>query len=378
MDVSCIDNEAEFQAVATDWNRLAGLTAPDSVFLRHEWNDAAWQWLKQDCQMAILCVKLDGRVVGLWPLVVRSGKYHGIPLRSLEFLSVPDTQSCDILSEPDERPAVIAALVNYLGSPDIRWDRLELDKLGLDSNAMQGIPEQARSAALAFETEQTGANPGISLQQTWDEYYSHRSRRLKKGNNHAANRLQRSESQVALSHLDEKGWTAENVTPMLATITGLSAKSWKNSTGLTLENPGPSAFISRLTEHAHKQGWLSIWLLKFDDVPVAMEYQLVYGGVISALRSDYDPAYENLSPGTYMNWKMLEQLFNGAYRYYSMGPGGNAYKLRWAEELPDQHRITIYNRTLRGWLLGIMELKLRPMKRTIDEFLKKAREKDGS
>ena len=162
---------------------------------------------------------------------------------------------------------------------------------------------------------------------------------------------------------------------MLATVTELSSKSWKNSTGLTLDNPGPSAFISRLTGHAHKQGWLSVWLLKFDDTPVAMEYQLVYDGVISALRSDYDPAYEKLSPGTYLNWKMLEQLFNEDYGYYSMGPGGNTYKFRWAEEFPDQYRMTLYNRTWRGRLLGLLELKLRPMKRTIVEFLKNAKDK---
>jgi CelD/BcsL family acetyltransferase involved in cellulose biosynthesis len=97
--------------------------------------------------------------------------------------------------------------------------------------------------------------------------------------------------------------------------------------------------------------------------------------VISALRSDYDPAYENLSPGTYMNWKMLEQLFNEDYRYYSMGPGGNTYKFRWAEELPDQYRMTLYNRTWRGRLLDLLELKSRPMKRTIVEFLKNAKDK---
>jgi len=378
MDISCIDNESEFQALAADWNRLAGLTAPDSVFLRHEWIDSAWQWLKQDCQMAILCVKQDAQVVGLCPLVLRRVKYHGIPLRSLEFLSIPDTQYCDILAGPDVRSDVIAALINYLCTSRIQWDRLELDKLGADSNAMQWIPKQARSASLPFETEQTGANPGISLQQTWEEFYSHRSRRLKKGNNHAANRLQRSVSHVALSHLDKNGWNSENVTQMLETVTELSSKSWKNSTGLTLDNPGPSAFISCLTRHAYIQGWLSVWLLKFDDTPVAMEYQLVYGGVISALRSDYDPAYENLSPGTYMNWKMLEQLFTEDYRYYSMGPGGNTYKFRWAEELPDQSRITLYNRTLRGRLLGLLELKLRPMKRTIVELSKKVIFKVGT
>jgi len=61
-----------------------------------------------------------------------------------------------------------------------------------------------------------------------------------------------------------------------------------------------------------------------------------------------------------------------------MGPGGNTYKFRWAEELPDQSRITLYNRTLRGRLLGLLELKLRPMKRIIVELSKKVIFKVGT
>jgi len=365
LDVSCIDNESGFQALAKDWNHLAELTLSDSVFLRHEWFDAAWKWLKQDSKMAILCVRRHQSLLGICPLILRNTKDSGIRIRSLEFMSVPDTQYCDILADPCERSEVISALTQYLCSSHMKWDRLLLSKLGADSDIASIFPKYVKQSTLAVRVQDDGTNPGIPLDCTWEEFYSRRSRRLKKGNNHASNRLHKSGRLVELTHVDASSKCWENVSQILDIAIGISSRSWKNKTGLTLENPGPSAFIRRLTEHAHRFGWLSLWLLEFDGVPVAIEYQLVYDGIVTALRADYDPAFEELSPGTYLNWKMLEQLFGKSYQYYSMGPGENAYKLRWAEEYPKQYRITLYNKTVRGRMLGAVNLKLHPFAKSI-------------
>lgn len=361
MDIVCVEQESVFRGMSDAWNHLARLTAPDCVFLRHEWFDAAWQWLKLDHSMAILKISNGTRLAGIFPLVMHNENYRGLVIRQLEFFNIPDTQYCDLLAAPADREAVMAAVVEYLLSSRLKWDRLDVSKLDAGSILFTKLPEHAKRVSLPLRVCEEGANPGISLEQTWQEFYSGRSRRLKKGNNHAANRLKKSGQQVELVNVmaESGGW--DRVSGELATITELSSRSWKRATGLTLDNPGPAAFIQRLTEHAFKCEWLSVWLLRFDNVPVAMEYQLIYDGVISALRADFDPAYEDLSPGTYMNWKMLERLFAGDERYYCMGPGGNAYKLRWAEVTQDQYRLTLYNRTLPGRVQGFVDLRLRPL-----------------
>lgn len=360
MNVYCIETETEFQSLVADWNRLARMTDPSSVFLRHEWFDAAWQWLKRDCQMVTLLVSNGQHLLGICPLMVRTIRCHGIRIRNLEFQDIPDTQNCNILAEPSERQEVISAVIDYLRSSVIKWDRLELRKLDSISDIVGVVKNNAERASLSVRCQEDSINPGISLEQTWDEFYSRRSRRLKKGNNHVANRLKKTGKNVSVTHLGADVLGRDDMSHVLDTITGLSSRSWKQTTGLTLDEPGPSAFIHRLTEHAHKQDWISLWLLNIDGVPVAMEYQLVYDGIISALRADYDPAFEDLSPGNYLNWKMLAQLFERGFRYYSMGPGENTYKFRWAEKLPSQLRLTLYNNTPRGRMLCALDGKLRP------------------
>lgn len=377
MDVSCIDSESEFQDLTDDWNRLAALTAPESVFLRHEWFDAAWQWLKRDCLMAILCVRKGQSLTGICPLVARKVQVHGIRIRTLEFLNIPDTQYCDVLAKPDQRSEIIAAVMGFLCSSNLKWDRLELCKLDAGSNVMLAVPEYARRESLLVSVQEDDMNPSISLGQTWEEFYSRRSRRLKKGNNHVANRIRRAGKHVELTHLEAGSEDGEKLSVVLDAAIQLSSRSWKSTTRLTLDNPGPFAFINRLTEHAQQKDWLSFWLLKVDNIPVAMEYQLVYGGIVSALRADYDLAFEDLSPGTYMNWKMLEQLFDGNCRHYCMGPGGNTYKLRWAEEFPVQYRITLYNNTVRGKMLSAIDLRLRPFAKYIVGLVKGGEKGEG-
>jgi CelD/BcsL family acetyltransferase involved in cellulose biosynthesis len=179
-----------------------------------------------------------------------------------------------------------------------------------------------------------------------------------KGNIHVAYRLQRDGRSVDVRWIRAD---CEGATAALERAIDLSAKSWKHTTGSTLDRPGPGDFIRRFTEHAVANGWLSIWQLAIDGVLVASEYQVIYEGNVHALRSDYDPDFDALSPGTYLNWQILERLFGTDLRYYSMGPGDNAYKQRWAEENPPQHRLTVYGKTLTGRVLRFLNERLKPL-----------------
>jgi len=357
--VVCVKTEEGFQNLAADWNRLASLTDGRSVFLRHEWFDAAWQWIKHDCTLQIFCVTKVKDVIGICPLVIRKRSYHGIPIRILEPLSVPDTQNWDILADPKCSKFVVAMLMEGLVKLRGGWDGIELDKLSSNSNFMSHLPGLVGASRLGLHYEQHGTNPGIELREDWETYYRRRSRRLKKGNNYVLNRLRQSKMNFQLDwvHNGSLGW--DEVSRILSDAIKISSLSWKKKTELTLDYRGPSNFINRLTEHAYRNKWLSIWMLSLDGQPAAMEYQLSYKGNVSALRADYDLSYEDMSLGTYLNWKLLQQLFTSDLQYYSMGPGDNAYKRRWAEDYPPLYRIVGFNNTIRGLMLRLLQSKFK-------------------
>ena len=178
-----------------------------------------------------------------------------------------------------------------------------------------------------------------------------RSRRLKKAVNLAANRLAKA-GRVEIHWLAPGTGDHAEVDRVLDDVIRISARSWKSRTGNSLDQAGPQAFIRNLSHGAQDQGWLSVWRLSLDGLPIAMEYQLIGGGIAYALRSDFDTDYEALSPGSHLSRCMLETLFSHGLHHYLMGPGDNAYKYRWADTTETVLAMTVYAPSLKGRALA--------------------------
>jgi CelD/BcsL family acetyltransferase involved in cellulose biosynthesis len=102
-----------------------------------------------------------------------------------------------------------------------------------------------------------------------------------------------------------------------------------------------------------QKGWFSVWTLRLNGRLLATEYQLIHDGNVHALRADFDIDCLDMSPGSHLGHQLLERLFGNGLRRYCMGPGENAYKLRWSSEGDRLSQLLVYGRTLRGrcaWL----------------------------
>lgn len=353
-----IGEEREFPPLRAEWNALARASGLDSVFLRHEWFDAAWQWLKGSASMRVLCVRSGGALVGVCPLMIVAGAWKGVPIRVARFIEVPDSQACDIISGAADRARVCAELLARLRDIKGEWDVLELEKIPEGSPTLAELPAILRGLGLAWRQAPANPNPFIPLEAGWDGYYARRSRRLRKGNNLIRNHLQKDYRSIEVERVPSPGSPPERVEEALREIIRISSLSWKRETGLSLDQKGPNAFLTRLTAHAAEQGWLAIWLLSLDGKAVAMEYQVRHGDDVYALRSDFDLAYNEKGPGTYLNMEVLKALFGAGQGRYLMGPGHNPYKLRWAEANAMLGGFAAYGFGLRGRLLGIARLKV--------------------
>ena len=351
-----ISTDSGFMRLRDSWNCLADRVA-GHVFLRHEWFSAAWAWRKNDAALWIVCVFSDDRLVGALPLVrlrhIQSGS------RVLEFLCVPDSQWCDVLIDPDAGPSVGHALVHHIVAKSPLWDVLRLERLAANSQVQNWLIPALVARGLAAQLEPVARNLFVDLKLPWEGYHRSLSRSIKKTRNLAANRLAR----AGTAHTQ---WiTSTTVDPQqsqswIDEVVSVSAQSWKRTTGNSLDQSAPQAFIRTLTETAIKANWLSVWFLRLDGIAVAMEYQLIFKGRVYALRADFDNSLRNMSPGTYLNYCMLEELFTKELDRYYMGPGNNPYKARWTGHGDKVYTMTSYAPTIRGRASSLWsETKLR-------------------
>jgi len=372
--VAWITEETGFLAQREAWNRLVSGAGGRSVFLRHEWFDAAWQWRKHDgCSLRIGSFLRGGALIGICPLLLHPAKVGGFPARKLEFLSVPDTQFCDIVCDRNDGPTVRAALAAALKDLAGDWDILDLKHLSEDSVANGLAVDGCLAADLDCQRADWDKNPFIDITSTWDDFYGRRTRSLKKANNLATNRLRKAGA-LEIEWLRGEQNASDRVDKLLGEFVALSARSWKKETALTLDNPGPGAFIHRLTQHALEQGWLSMWGLRLDGTLVAMEYQLVCSGDVFALRADFDQSLETISPGSYLSWQLLQRLFTSGLTTYWMGPGANVYKSRWTDQGETLFRVEAYSPAARGRLHRLNQRFLRPAARRGLAALRRAKQ----
>ncbi len=355
-----VRDETGLAALEADWNRLCAAMPQATVFHRHEWYTAAWQWLRHSHALAVLVIERDGAPIAIAPLARRLAPLGSglLPRRTLEFLLVPDSQCCDLIAPPAQLPAAATALASALRNTAAEWEELRLRLLPADAASVAALQAALATAGLRPQVTTTDRNPLISLAGTWQDYYAGRSRRLKKGNNLIANHLHKAGT-VELQQVH--GVLSDPDTDqLLETLTAVSAQSWKQRTGNTLDQAGPGAFFTALTRLAGRNGWLSIWLLRLNDQVIATEFQLCYGGRVHALRADFDPAYNSVSPGTYLNWKLLEALFESGQTQYFFGPGDNPYKQRWAQDASPLLTLSAWSPSLRGRLGYFWQQRLRP------------------
>jgi CelD/BcsL family acetyltransferase involved in cellulose biosynthesis len=366
--VTAITAEEDFRAMCDIWNDLVDQIPAASVFLRHEWFEAAWEWRKSNSRLLCLCAYQDGTLVGILPLIITLRGRGLYVERRLDFLTVPDTQMCDVIAALDSRAAVARAFAGELERRRTEWDVLQFDYLQGRSIAAMELSEELGKHGFRCRTHDAGRNLFVALSGTWAEYHSTRSRRFKKANNLIGNRLKKAGA-VRIDWLEPGTDDAGAASAALEAAIRISANSWKRETGNSLGDPGPQAFIRALSKQAFRRGWLSLWILSLNGEPLAMEYQLVSNARVHALRSDFVESRAEISPGSHLNRYLLENLFERGLERYYMGRGENAYKARWTSEGEALHRTVVYGRTLRGRIAELRDLTVNPWYRDLRDRL---------
>ena len=366
-----ITDYGEFLDISDAWNAVLASQSRHSVFLTFEWMDSAWQWRKSDSELRVLRYDVQGCAVSIAPFCICNKTRRLVSFKELSLIEIPDSQECDVLAAAGREEDAIRTFLKYL-SEKSDWDIAALQKLEASSNLLQHLPALIDETRMRWVTNDAGENQEIVLAGMWGDYYATRSRRLKKGNNNIRNKIKSAAKHVQVRWLGPDGLSEKQAEEVARELRRVSGESWKKSTRLTLDEEGPGAFLDRICQYARENSWLSYWDLKLDEDVVATELQLNYQGTVVALRADYDPKFSKLSPGTYLNWQIIESLFSTDCVLYRMGPGSNEYKLRWSEQATALREIRLYNTTIKGFYLWIADTKVVPVLRRVFSSLSRA------
>ena len=351
---------ADFQSIAPVWSDLAEQSGQHAPFTSHDWFECC-RIAGADRSHELLAVEDSVAPASLIPLARWKGRTRGMPVRYLGLLDCPDSPVADLLHTGAALPVVRALLEHVTSRSD--WDVLELGRLPAASPTVKAL-EAELPGRLPWRRAGSDLSPYLAIDGPWAAFYASRSQRFKKTIRNIQNRLDRLGSITVEEHGE--------VAPGGALFEGmidLTSRSWKADRGVAIATmPRMREFFGELSRRATARGWLSVWFLRLEGRPIAMEYQLRSHGVAYALRADYDLAYGASSPGSALNFAIARALFeSGGIHEYQMGPGQNEYKMRWASGSHETVRIQVYRPGVYPRLLHLTETAVVPALRRLRE-----------
>lgn len=345
--VSETETLESFSPLAAEWDALAAAT-DDQVFYRHDFVRAWIQSFAGDARLRVLTLRTaDGSLEGALPLVERQTRWHGIPVREVASTTNFHSYRFDMLAR-DPRAAA-GRLLGHLAA-DRSWDVLRLADVPEGGSAFEllrraetlghptGIWEAHRSPFLALPPSMGALLDGLD-----SGFRANLRRRRGRLERKGSVGLERVESEPAL-------------TPALEEALTLEAGGWKGRAGTAIaQEPAARAFYTALARGAAGRGGLALYFLRLNGRAVATALTLVHAGRCLFLKTAYDEAVAECSPGHLIVEDILDDCVRRGLTEFDFLGESMAWKRSWTSA--ERRHFWLFVFRADRWGLALRDLK---------------------
>lgn len=348
-ETEIITSYKQFKLIKDQWNELVSNSDQDHIFFTHEWFDCWWQAFGFKQQLYIIILKEQDKLVAIAPFMLKKKIIRGLPVKIIQFMANDDSPRCDIITPKNfaKVEKIFILFTDILINSKSKWTLVFLENIERDSATIRSFKKIFKERRIKYVCDSKLSSPWISINGDWDTFYSALKRRAKMTVNNVRNRIQK----LGEVKIEEFG-DAEKMGEMAA----ISKKAWKYQEGKSyLNRDDRTMFFEQLSRVAQEQGWLLIWILYISDRPVAYEYHLRYDRKEIALLAEFDLDYYKCSPGAFLDYNIVKQLFESDIREYDLGGSLDQYKKKWKPELRYTDDYYIYTSSFLSLLLYFIE-----------------------
>lgn len=316
--------------VATDPSSVAeweGLARERDVapFHRPGWF-RCWATAFAGDDLHVLQVRRRGRMVAVLPVVPRRGGW-----RSATNGHTPGYLPLAV--DEDATRALIRSLV------DGRHGAFRLESLALSAAERDLWDEELQRGPSRHELVADGGSVWTDVAVGADEVEARLASRFRSQLRYELRRVE-ARGTVTL----EEVAAGPRVTEALATGMRLEVSTWKGREGTAMASlPWVRRFYEELTDWAATNGWLRLMLLWVDDTPVAFCLDLEHAGTRYVLKTGYDAAHADLSPGKLLSRQVVLAAADdpGVHRYDWCGDESRDTR-KWGTDRDERFQVTIY------------------------------------
>lgn len=355
MELHVLTTTAEIGDIANEWAALLPRSGTGKIHHDYDWFVAGYQTFHRGDRLHVLTLRDEqGALAGIAPLVITPGVYRGVTVRKIGFVKNDQSPANDFIVVAGREEQCLAAFLDHL-TRFAAWEFIDLRKMNVAEPSWAVLEKLLEERGDTYGTKENIQSPYIRTDMAWDEFWKRKSLRFRKAIRNKFNRVSKYET-LAI----EKIAVTSARAPVLDDILNISAHSWKHEIGNDLATREDNwNFYKEICDRLGPAGLISVWLLKFDAVPVAFEFHIQYNDVVYPIRADYDKRYKDISPGSLLEYEIIKSIFGDATvaEYNSCGHTYD-YLLNWTDTTRIHRNCEIFGTNPKMALLYLYEYRV--------------------
>ncbi len=354
LDTRLISTEAEWDAIAPDWDAVLADTADATAFQSFAFLRCWWQHFGRGKQLFIVVAEDRDSIVGIAPLQLVRDRCVGKNALVLQFLGMPDELDRPRFLVPDGD--VLNVLLERIIADISQWDWIRLEEIERGSWQVARIKAWSDENRLLFRSMPLHHVPYLKKSGNWAEFLETKSRHFKK-------RLRQRERKAQRLH--EVGYCSAHGGPSTAELVerffAIEARSWKSPEGLDVGGEdGYREFYRRLLNHDSDvlRGHAIVQHIDGKDSAATLGFSS--RNTYYSLQIAHDARFDKLSPGSLLeDFEMAWFFDNPTLTRYEFLGGGGASKRRWTDDTIDTVTLLLRKRGLHATLVDTLRFLLR-------------------
>ena len=305
----------QLEPLLAEWDELFRADGAATPFSSAGWARAWWRHWPDAAAPWIVTIRDGDRLVGLAPLVAAS---RG-PFRVLAELGRPPSNYWSVLSVPEAREEVAAAVAQEIRAHARVWHALLLGGLPAES----GFEQALRGAGLRVRARQPTPYPGIELPGSFEEYLQGLPRKRRKDLRRHVRRLD--DGRIALRNVTEPA----DLRTAIDQWQDIRVRWWRSRTKqMDPEHASPRFrdFMQDLTAELVPQGLAQVWEFRHDGEVVGIEVNLLDDSHYYSWMGAYEPDVAHLGLGKLAIGESIRESIEAGRSYYDLMVGDEEYK----------------------------------------------------
>jgi CelD/BcsL family acetyltransferase involved in cellulose biosynthesis len=325
MHITTVRTLPELTSLEKEWNDLLAMSASHVPFLRHEYITAWWQGLgggewTQGELYVVTARQEGGELIGIAPMFLTTNRDGEPALMLIGSIEISDY--LDVIARPDDVPAFMEALLEYLAGEDMPGLHL-LDWYNMLDSSPTLLALQAAADKLGWSCSQQPLQhcPYITLPGDWEKYICS----IDKKQRHEIRRKMRRSEEYYLPvrwYITQAGENLEQETEDFMRLMANEADKAKFLT------PAMRTQMHAIVQAANKAGWLQLAFIEVNGEKAAGYLNFDYMNHIWVYNSGLDFRFRELSPGWVLLGNLLEWANEHQRKYFDFMRGDEDYKYR--------------------------------------------------